>query len=747
MAIIWEKKLQGSKNFRKSYKASLDSNNQLEVYEYSKFGDLIKGGKPEYKLLMTISIKESEDPLLFEQNFSSSIIYLTVFHSSDLSECYITLTKEEINPTIFSIGNKVFELGDKRNKGYLLPSYSTVCFFTHDDKASFFKKEKGFLNGIDSSKFTKNAYLLENHNINDKKEHVCIINSVLKISKDNLFIYPRNEGESFDSSVAKKPIGLSLRRISAMEVIDDNYIVLDVAWTYKDIQYDYLLIPSFYEKDKSKILNIKSPKTRKPQNRIFKSILEASGIVEGQQYNSVEMEIRISPPALEMLDYKSGESIISFDMNDNRLCIVADEEKLSCYNDNNFLLCHLDKESSDYILNNDKIQKKISATVSKLSAGSLGNIYLCEKGINDKRPAVLHVDGKFLNERNLVGYRQFHLSDIQKIEIKSKDNYHHLTLLTDKKNEYLVDKRLSAGLMYNIHYEKYKKTLEEYNLKTYYKIWGKQLNEYILYTIFGDIIKAAHSIKYHDSVTYQKSEERELYKIVTLYLEIQVIKNKLEYSSFHLPSYLNTYDEDWLKSKILSQQIKKQITGSTFDNLGRQINYVISNLLRNVGEIERAVSKIEIVLQKLHMTLWDRLKEISITRAINPYYLITQTPNIAAGIVPNIVTDPDVAKIKSYGPKALNRFEYLHEVLLPPLIKEVNKATYQTISDIISRDLKLVTKNVDQIKEEVFKRYLKLHTYCLMPLEVKFDLVVADIIQEIFEKGEKIDYAYLSIID
>jgi len=740
MPIIWKKEAHPKEIIDKmvlNYKASLNSDGFLKLYVYNKLNIFHSEGE----LSGEIDLTKVDNRLVYEQNFSSSLLYFTINHSSKPLEYDIALDKREINETIFTTKTGAFELGNKTDEGYLLPSYLTVCFSTYKDNEYLRNGIKRFK----SSQFIDIDHTTKECKVNNNVEHYFILNAVLRIHNNRLIIYPRKKNHSLQASL-KHPIIVPIQKISSVEKTEDNYVILDVLWMHENIQYNHLLIPVYYEEDESKILNLKASKSKTEIEKIF---VEAGGIINDNQYRKNELEIHFSPSLMEILDYKSGETITQASLNDNELWILADEDRLSFAKDNDFLVCHSKNGDFGSIISG-KIHQVISNTIAKLSPGSSGEIYICRLGESEGAyPAVLHIDQNFLYEKTIEETKAIPLSSIQDFEIKYKDNYHHINLITDKDNEYILDQRVSAGLIYNMCYEKYKNHLIEYDLKTYYKTWGKQLNEYILYNIFGDIIKANHSIKYHDSLPYKKSEERELYKIITLYAEIQAIKNKLEYLSLYLPSFLNTYDENWLKSQVSLSKTKNQIIGSTFDDLGRRINLVINNLLRYVSEIERALSRMEIVLQKLEMTFWDRLKEIEITRAINPYYLVTQAPNIAAGIVPSIIKDESVKKVKSYGPKALHRFENLHKVYLSPLIIEANKTAYQTISDIISRDLKLFehSPNADQIKEEVFKRYLKLHTFCSMPLETEFDLVIADIVRELFEKARNIDYASLPIIE
>ena len=723
--------------FTLRYEACLDSSGLLHIYIFNVIDKWV-ALKTEGKVLTTINLKESKEKLFLEQNFSSSVIHLSLPRRSGPLNFKIRLTKKEINKTISSGGADAFELGSAEKADFLLPSYSTVCFFKNTDSHSFLTRYLSHLRKITSNEFRSSPY----KNMQDAKASFCMICAAVRVQNDKLFVYPRKYPHGLEDS---DPKILPLKIITSGKPLNERYFVFEALYELNGKQYDHLILPVFYDTDRKRLEAFLEEEEE--AGNLINVISTASGILGGEKFEKREVEVRFSNSELVLFDRTDGRKIFASDTQDDQLILVFDDKKLWFYKNHEFMCCNYHTEDGFFsrIREMDEIRSKLDATANQFQ---LGGIYPCQ--LENETPAYLYVNNGHLYETNLENENQYAVSDVaDHIQIRFESGYHYLNFIEGNACKYVIDRRLSRGLLYNILFEKHKNTFSKYELKTWYKVWGKQLSEFIMYLLFGDIMQAKHSIEYEGHKEDISEGERELQRILVLYTQIQAIKYKLEYLSLYLPSYLNEYDEDWLKSKSSAIGESRQIIGSSFDGFGKRVNFVINSLLRFVSEIERSVSRIETVLRKREMTFWDRLREIEITRAISPYYLINQAPNIAAGIFPSIIKDSEVGKVKSYGPKALKMFDNLIEVFLKPLIIEASKATYETISSIISRDLDFFEKSEyeGQIKKDVFQRYLKLDVLCLMPLETEFHLRISDIIRELYSMIRHIDYSSFPTIE
>ena len=476
---------------------------------------------------------------------------------------------------------------------------------------------------------------------------------------------------------------------------------------------------------------------------VSKATARGTGVLNGKKYRDHRFDFRIADGGLRIVDHGTKQDIFRLDLEEPHSAIILGEGELAFYINDNYLVASIP----------DHIHKRLSQCAeikAKQIASTFlpcGSIYL-GKHVSDGA-CILYVNDGVLFEKNINGNYNFATSDISEVKIKNGDKDHSLFISHQTKREYRIDPRYSVSLAYNILYEKYKHYTRKYDYSRFYRIWGKQLNEYILYLLFGDVLKSYYLIQGHDRRVSGSAKEKELHKVIRLYTEVQALKYNLEYLSLHLCNYLNDYDVKWIKQQIPGMAAGRQVIGSSFDELGRAINLVAANLLRYLGEIQRSVSRVERVLEFKKMTWWDLVTQEIGLRAISPIYLLTKAPELASRIVPELVNHPEVDKLSSYGPKALRRFSELAETLISPLILELNKATYPVISKIISRDLKYLKKNRmnESLKDELLKRYLKLKTLTLKPAASEIDMSVGDIVKIIFDKATRLDYSSFAYID
>jgi len=693
------------------------------------------------KLMLKCHVNDLTKPLMLEHNFASSAIHIEIDndhnfnlpHLIDINNYRIELTAAELNKTIDVIGINPFESGNSIDAGFMLPSYLTVYFSMTSD----LKILQNLLKSLNLKKFIKSPF----HPITKKGEIILYLNCTLKISQSKkiIAIYPKLFGTD-DSKF--KPIQINFSKVTNRRIFY-THVIFDVLWEHEGIEYKHLVIPAFYLCDRKALEEISFKDT--VNTSMSKGI--ASGIIKGQALNKLPVELRISQRKLIIANFETGNTLFEVNYNDSKLWIIADDNDLTFFRNGDFLICSIDKSCHDNLINNKDFLERQTITINKMAIEenmTIENICVCRHSSEAKYPVVLYPNYGRIFETNIDKKIDYEISSIKDIRVIKKKNYHLVTLNPLVKSEYLVDPRLSIKLVYNALYEKYNTNLEEYSLKSYYKLWAKQFNEYIVYLIFGDVIHANYFINQNNT---KEDKKTQIEKIIELYTQMQAIRFKLDYLSLYLPSYLNDYDKKWIEKYLANLMPGKQIIASSFDDFGRFINYIINNLSKYVAEIQRSVAVVERVLRNRNKSWWDKLIDIG-PKGLNPWFLAGQARNIAAEIIP-FITHEDEEKIKESGPMALNKLNTLNEVFLPPLILETNKHTYGAISNIISRDIKYFQNIKDNkpIKDAMLKRYLKLKAIGFKPLEINGNLSVRDIIENLFSKIKNMDYSSFDSID
>lgn len=294
--------------------------------------------------------------------------------------------------------------------------------------------------------------------------------------------------------------------------------------------------------------------------------------------------------------------------------------------------------------------------------------------------------------------------------------------------------------------------VSEFSIHKLYEMWAKELNAYILFSIFGDLIKSEISIigNQHDNPNpeHAKIIERELVaKVVSLYTSLNLITTNLNYLSVYLPLYLNDSDKKWCECFFNDLRGNHQIMGNSFDSFGRSLNFTINNLLKYVREVIFHCSKVGSLLKSREKSVLD---EIDLIDIVVPIRIISDWRNISSKFG-GFVESQQEKELREYGPIALNIFQELCRVFLSPFIIEVSKASYVSISNIISRDLKLYNKmpadKQTQMSKALFERWLKLMALSEKKLNQEGDIAVKDIISLIYDRSSKPDYSYLIPIE
>ena len=229
---------------------------------------------------------------------------------------------------------------------------------------------------------------------------------------------------------------------------------------------------------------------------VSKATARGTGVLNGKKYRDHRFDFRIADGGLRIVDHGTKQDIFRLDLEEPHSAIILGEGELAFYINDNYLVASIP----------DHIHKRLSqcAEIKSKQIDStflpLGSIYLA-KQVKDGG-CVLYVNDGVFFERNVNGNQRLDISDITEVKIEDAKGDHRLLFSGQLRREYSIDPRYSVSLAYNVYYEKYKNDVKKYNYSHVYKIWGKQLNEYILFLLFGDIIKAYYIIKEHDKRSY-----------------------------------------------------------------------------------------------------------------------------------------------------------------------------------------------------------------------------------------------------
>lgn len=395
------------------------------------------------------------------------------------------------------------------------------------------------------------------------------------------------------------------------------------------------------------------------------------------------------------------------------------------------------KENSDAFI---KRSENILKNASKKTEGLMKEVYKSAKVTTEKT-------SELMDEANKTA----------KVTLKGEwgkasKGYTKIEKTDFEENSWITPK---ISKLYQEEYSKYENEIENYTLQSIYKLWAKKLNEYILFSLFGNFIIFNKNLEYNSKHSYQNEDEERIQFMARLNWGVKGLKGWLENSSYYLPLYLNEYDEKWLKNYILPLiPGENQVLGSSFDRLGNSLSYICNNLLKYVDELERKTARVEMIILREKMTLGDHLKDLGLS-VINPWSLICRSDDILNRLVPNYVKDKNTEMVIHGYTNCKERWEKIIKRFLPPLIISTQKSTYIAFSEIIKRDLKYLKKcnrSTKDIKLELLDRYLKLEV--LDQKEIKIGEKIENrsknhittygkVVEKVYEMIEDLDFSFM----
>ncbi len=268
--------------------------------------------------------------------------------------------------------------------------------------------------------------------------------------------------------------------------------------------------------------------------------------------------------------------------------------------------------------------------------------------------------------------------------------------------------------LYENELNQYLPKIDQYTLDSIYREWAKKLNEYILCSIFKNIIVLDETLKFQNGIKTKHEELKKAKAMVCIYHGIRSIQKDLDYLYFYLPLFLNEYDKQWLKTNILPYFENQDVSGTTFDSFENSFKYVCNTLFKHIGKIERKTNIIGTVIDRESKKFKEHLKEVGVVRLINPWIILSSADDLGNRMLPSLISDKNKRGAFQSFEDCIELWGTLLQDYLPPLILSAQKSTYSVISQIVDRDLHVFkNNNCDErkIKKSMLKRYLQLKVF------------------------------------
>ena len=280
--------------------------------------------------------------------------------------------------------------------------------------------------------------------------------------------------------------------------------------------------------------------------------------------------------------------------------------------------------------------------------------------------------------------------------------------------------------------------LQKSSVTNLYSSWSRQLNDFLNYNLFGQLIILQNGIKeiQNNKNIFQHMKNEQILNF--MYYAIREQKRILERVAIQFPQSL-------MKEE---QQFLHDVPTEGYERLQKQLLVIASQIQRQLSEIENSLNPLSFAIiprktfernhdKEAKRNYWGAaalgglgiltggvgLLAVGGLMAVKSYY-----SNQEKKVKQQYAEENDQQKIDFYINKALDSFDHLIEVLLPFYISQVSKSFHQMTR---KHGELLLQQDIDNAKPLMFNGLIELYTAKHLPLEAGSTTNRENIIEEL----------------
>lgn len=307
----------------------------------------------------------------------------------------------------------------------------------------------------------------------------------------------------------------------------------------------------------------------------------------------------------------------------------------------------------------------------------------------------------------------------------------------------IVDRDTYTELLYLQYKARKRSLMEKATLAEIYSSWGRQVNDYLLYNFFGQLVILNNGIKEIENNNSDSTIIKNRKMLNFMYYSIREQKKLLDRVSIGFPSIL--YDEE--------KNFLDNHKSVYYERMQKQLIVYSNQVQRYLSEIESSLNALNFAIiprRKMEEIYENRPKRgylaagilgglgvltggIGLIAAGGLFGLNTYLSNSDTVKVNQYNAENDNNKIDFYINKALDSYEHLMLNILPYYISQVSNAYYSTHQFYGEFLLKqtFTEEKITYKKEEIFNRLGKLYVEKRIPLDSESILTIDDIVKEL----------------
>lgn len=701
------------------------NNGGIEV-KYSN-NKVLLSNKFSYKLPFTITLNKSEFINIYRQIPSEKFI----IDESDLNACYVSedfTTESSINYEKIYIKENHIELSSNKNlKKFPFNRIKNISYNNNSLKIiGVFNIGYKNINEIE-------IFILNKEIKNQIEVKLSKYNNVYNFIGETKNIFPISITTIENNPLIFSSIAFLSESIVLMK--EDSKIHVPI----------YINEYKFYYNHQNKKLLLISQEKSKPSyiiqsdnqdfvkyiknnllvsgNTFYPRFGNLSGKINGDKYNNTEVTIAISVDEMYLI---SEGMINKVDFNLGEITLFLEESKM-------------------FFLNNEEIALLSSNNLDKIKAcngvnGNVTNTEFKDKigyTIDNKPFYITQTDKELILKYSSNEYNKFKNETIVDISIEKQPENDveftevWITFIDNKILKLNISQTYVNDLVYRTYYYSKVKRLPKIDSEQLFLSYSRQVNDYVLYHYFGQLIAIYEGLK--DILERKENKDIKNRAIITyLYHAIQSQKKHFDTVSIYLPAMLEKTDNKTLKG------VNPSTINNPYKNMQRGLMSLTSQISRSLYEIESSISAVSfaVIPQKDYSSLIDKRKKRGYINAgimgIGGFFVPPMLIGSSFMLINTYLNNKDAKeqeeirlqneknRLDFHVDKIMDSFNHFIEILLPFYISEVNQTVFQTFKQLHIQYQPVL--HLEEIRESLFNRIAEFYTFKQLPIDETVNL-------------------------
>ncbi|MEH7248078.1 hypothetical protein V7114_14980 [Neobacillus niacini] len=345
-------------------------------------------------------------------------------------------------------------------------------------------------------------------------------------------------------------------------------------------------------------------------------------------------------------------------------------------------------------------------------------------------PVLLTINEKiifFQSKDNQISFFSEEISSVEIIENQEGRDIvvrFHIPDLASHKIEFNCMESLTSYILGNIYKLKKQSMLKEATITDMYTSWSRQMNDFLIYNLFGQLVILKDGIKDIQQKEHISSSKKNEQILNFMYYAIIEQKRILDRVAIHFPELLMMEENRFMSIE----------DGLFYEKMQKQLFVISNQVQRHLSEIESSLNAVSFsIIPRKNFEKHVKAKSYIGAGLLGALGIITGgiVPIIGGGVMAirtyyankesndrQVITEEnEQSRIYFFVNKALDAFEHMMETMIPYYMNQASK-TYYFVSKKHSEMLPINLEDKAEVsKRAIFERLADLYVEKQLPLQ------------------------------